>query len=216
MYEDLQGSSHDKVSVCPKFYNDISGKKGVTRWRECLIYDKSKMIHLSICPWRMWQIKHHNRRVEEMLSFFLSFFFVWTFPTHPLSSFSSPPSPVSPWNCDTPRASQHRHPGFPRCLHVNVTESFHMIPISVLTVLLSSLKVLRTWWWATKVWVLFLYPPFFAAISHPFLHPSSASLSLFALIPPHIASLLVGIYGACFLSGLALTQWMVWSFQFIS
>ncbi len=49
--------------------------------------------------------------------------------------------------------------------------------------------------------------------------PSSISLPLslshcLVLNPPHLPSLLVGIYWGCFLSGLALSQWMVWSFPF--
>lgn len=66
-----------------------------------------------------------------------------------------------------------------RCPRVNVTKkNLPMIPFSVLTVLLSSLKVLRTWWWATKVWVLFL-THLFASITHALLHlPLCLSLSL--------------------------------------
>lgn len=96
--------------------------------------------------------------------------------------------------------------------HVSMWQkNLPMIPFSVLTVLLSSLKVLRTWWWATKVWVLFL-TPLFASITHALLHLPSASLSLPCAESTSHPPPLVGFFRGCIPSGLAPSRWMVWSF----
>lgn len=68
------------------------------------------------------------------------------------SSFS--PSHSSPV---PPLPKYHRHLLCRRCLRVSVAQ-LPMIPCSLLTVLLFSFKVWHTWWWATKVWALFLLP----------------------------------------------------------
>lgn len=103
----------------------------------------------------------------------------WMFPhTHSLPHLLIPP----PLPHHALRASPLR-----RCPRVNVTRNLPMIPFSVLTVLLSSLKVLRTWWWATKVWVLFL-----THLLPPSPTPSSSTYSFLPLShclvlnPPHI------------------------------
>lgn len=86
---------------------------------------------------------------------------------------------------------------------VSVWHSLPIIPCSLLTVLLFSFKVWHTWWWATKVWALFLF--------HSCLHFSS-SLSPCAqnrrLLLTHS---LLGYSGLVHSAALH-SEWAVWFF----
>lgn len=67
--------------------------------------------------------------------------------------------------------------------------SFPMIPCSLLTVLLFSLKVWHTWWWATKVWAISLFLSF--------LHCLLCSHCPQSGVFPHVSRLEASNMGCC-------------------